>query len=83
MQYHEELFKKIISIKYKEKKKKPIHIYISQKDIIDRKYDELDQLYMGYNYFLLKNQIHSNLTYQKQYKYVHNNQMNQVMQHIN
>ncbi len=47
------------------------------------KYDELDQLDMGYNYFLLKNRIHLNLTYQKQYTYVHNNQMNQVMQHIN
>jgi hypothetical protein len=47
------------------------------------KYDELDQLDMGYNYFLLKNQIHLNLTYQKQYTYVHNNQMNPVMQHIN
>jgi hypothetical protein len=38
---------------------------------------------MGYNYFLLKNQIHLNLTYQKQYTYDHNNQTNQVMQHIN
>ncbi len=47
------------------------------------KYDELDQLDMGYNYFLLKNQIHLNLTYQKQYTYDHNNQTNQVMQHIN
>lgn len=47
------------------------------------KYDELDQLDREYNYFLLKNQIHLNLTYQKQYTYVHNNQMNQVMQHIN
>jgi hypothetical protein len=47
------------------------------------KHDELDQLDMGYNYFLLKNQIHSNLTYQKQYTCDHNNQTNQVMKHIN
>ncbi len=67
----------MISIKYK------INIYISRKDIIDMKYAEHDQLDMGYNYFLLKNQIHLNLTYQKQYTYVHNNQMNRVMQHIN
>jgi len=47
------------------------------------KYDELDQWDRGYNYFLLKNQTHLNLTYQKRYIYDHNNQMNQVMQHIN
>ena len=72
------------SIKYLNKKKnKGLNIYISQRDITDRKYAELDQLDMVYNYFLLKNQIHLNLTYQKRYKYVHDNQMNQVMQHIN
>jgi hypothetical protein len=43
------------------------------------KYVELDRLDMGYNYFLLKNQIHSNLTYRKQYTYDHNNQMSQEM----
>ncbi len=58
-------------------------IYISQQDIIDKKYVELDQLDMGYNYFLSKNRIHLNLTCQKQYMYDHNNQMSQVMQHIN
>jgi hypothetical protein len=47
------------------------------------KYVELDQLDMEYNYFLLKNQIHLNLTYQMQYTYDHDNQMNQVMIHIN
>jgi hypothetical protein len=66
-----------------KKKKKCLNIYISQRDIIDRKYVELDPLDMVYNYFLLENQIHLNLTYQKRYKYVHDNQMNQVMQHIN
>ena len=59
------------------------HEEISQPNTIDMKYDELDQLDMGYNYFLLKNQIHLNLTYQKQCTCDHNNQMNQVMQHIN
>jgi hypothetical protein len=47
------------------------------------KYVELDQLDMGYNYFLLKNRIHLNLTYQKQYTYDHDNRMNQVMRRIN
>jgi hypothetical protein len=47
------------------------------------KYDELDRLDMVYNYFLSKNQIHSNLTYRKQCMYDHNNQMSQEMKHIN
>jgi len=46
------------------------------------KYVELGRLDMGYNYFLSKNRIHSNLTYQKQYTYDHDNQMSQVMKHI-
>jgi hypothetical protein len=47
------------------------------------KYVELDRLDMVYNYCLSKNQIHSNLTYQKQDTYDHNNQMSQEMKHIN
>lgn len=57
-------------------------IYISQKDIIDKRYVELDRLDTGYNYFLLKNQRRLNLTDQKQYTYVHNNQTSPVMTRI-
>lgn len=54
-------------------------IYISQQDIIDMKYVELDQLDTGYNYFLSRNRIHSTLTYQNRYTYDHSNQMSQVV----